>query len=276
MAKIKEVQKSQIDFNSVMRLAQDATMSRINCHNIGRIEEFDKQTQRCTVQLMQIKQFNNEYITPVPLTDVPLIIIGAGNGHITLPNPVGTICLLLFLDRNIDAFLETGKMYSPDTTRMHDFSDCVALTTFKTLANPIQNYDENAVTIFNSELIEAIQYDSSIKVYGNSVEINSTAVSEGVNKGGNNGVNEGNEPVNNSGKILVNSSSVQASTSAGGQIQITDKINVQNTARNLAMLMQAFLTACENIAVVTNTGVLTPSAKQAFTDLKTQFEELLN
>ena len=272
MAKIKEVQKSQIDSNSVMRLAQDATMSRINCHNIGRIEEFDKQTQRCTVQLMQIKQFNNEYITPVPLTDVPLIIIGAGNGHITLPNPVGTICLLLFLDRNIDTFLETGEMYSPDTTRMHDFTDCVALTTFKTLANSIQNYDENAVTIFNSELIEAIQYDSSIKVYGNSVEINSTA----VNEGGNDGVNGGNEPVNYSGKIMVNSTSVTASTSAGGQIQLTDKINVQNTARNLATLMQAFLTACENIAVVTNTGILTPAAKQAFTDLKTQFEELLS
>ena len=275
MAKIKEVQKSQIDFNSVMRLAQDATMSRLNCHNIGRIEEFDGETQRCTVQLMQVKQFNNEYITPVPLTDVPLIIIGAGNGHITLPNPEGTICLLLFLDRNIDTFLETGEMYSPDTTRMHDFSDCVALTTFKTLANPIQNYDENAVTIFNSELIEAIQYDSNIKVYGNSVEINSTAVSEGVNEGGNEGVNEGEDTVNNSGKILVNSSSVQASTSSGGQVVISDKLNLQNSSQNLATLIQAFLTACENIAVVTNTGVLTPAAKQAFTDLKTQFEELL-
>lgn len=265
MAKIKEVQKSQIDFNSVMRLAQDATMSRLNCHNIGRIEEFDKQTQRCTVQLMQIKQFNNEYITPVPLTDVPLIIIGAGNGHITLPNPVGTICLLLFLDRNIDTFLETGEMYSPDTTRMHDFSDCVALTTFKTLANPIQNYDENAVTIFNSELIEAIQYDSSIKVYGDSVQIQSQSITEQENE----------EPITAIGELQISPSSVKASTSAGGQIQVTDKINVQNTARNLATLMQAFLTACENIAVVTNTGILTPEAKQAFTDLKTQFEELL-
>ena len=272
MAKIKEVQKSQIDFNSVMRLAQDAAMARLNCHNIGRIEEFDAQTQRCTVQLMQIKQFNNEYITPVPLTDVPLIMLGAGNGHITMPNPVGTICLLLFLDRNIDTFLETGEMYSPDTTRMHDFSDCVALTTFKTLANPIQNYDERAVSIFNSELIEAIQYGSYIKVYGNSVEINSTAVSDG----GNDGVNDSNEPVITTSKILVNSSSVQASTSSGGQVVISDKLNLQNSSQNLAALIQAFLTACENIAVVTNTGVLTPSAKQAFTDLKTQFEELLN
>lgn len=265
MAKIKEVQKSQIDFNSVMRLAQDAVMSRLNCHNIGRIEEFDKQTQRCTVQLMQVKQFNNEYITPVPLTDVPLIILGAGNGHITMPNPVGTICLLLFLDRNIDTFLETGEMYSPDTTRMHDFSDCVALTTFKTLANPIQNYDENAVTIFNSELIEAIQYDSSIKVYGDSVEIQSQSITEQENE----------EPITAIGELQISPSSVTASTSAGGQIQVTDKINIQNSAQNLSALIQAFLTACENIAVATNTGILTPAAKQAFTDLKTQFEELL-
>ena len=62
---------------------------------------------------------------------------------------------------------------------------------------------------------------------------------------------------------------------AQGLISIGEKINIGNNTQNLANLIQAFLTACENIAVVTNTGVLTPAAKQAFTDLKSQFEELL-
>lgn len=270
-AKIKQVEKSQINFNGVMALAQNAVMSRLNCHNIGKILEFDADTQRCTVQLMQVKLFNEQNITPVPITDVPLIILGAGNAHITMPDPVGTICLLLFMDRNIDTFLETGELYAPDTTRMHDFSDCVALTTFTTLVNPIQNYDTEAVTIFHKQLVEAINYESYIKVYGNSVQINSSAVNEGENEE----VNEGNEPVITSGNLAVNSAAVTASTSSGGQIQVSDKINVQNTAQNLANLIQAFLTACENIAVATNTGVLTPAAKQAFTDLKSQFEELL-
>lgn len=144
---IRQIEKAQINFNSVMQLSQDTIMSRINCHNIGKILSFNPDTQTADIQLMQIKRFNNEYITPTVLTDVPLIIYGAGGGHITLPDPTGSICLLLFMDRNIDAFLETGEMYTPTSTRMHDFTDCVALTTFKTLANPIQDYDTNAITM---------------------------------------------------------------------------------------------------------------------------------
>lgn len=147
MAKAKKLSNADLDFNSMMALSEDAIMSRLNCHNVGKILSFDPLNQTCTVEIMQIKQFNSTYYTPAPITDVPLIIYGAGNAHITLPDPTGSICLLLFLDRNIDSFLETGEQYEPETGRMHDFSDCIALTTFKTLANPIANYDLSAVTI---------------------------------------------------------------------------------------------------------------------------------
>lgn len=215
-------------------------MSRLNCHNIGRIIEFDPTNQLCTVELMQIKRFNDQYITPAPLTNVPLIIYGSGGGHITMPNPVGTICILLFMDRNIDAFLETGESYVPPTTRMHDFTDCIALTTFKTLANPLTEYDEKAVTIMNEEIVEEIKNKSYIKVYGDNVQIKTTQ---------------------------------GEATSAA--INVSNKINIENNLQNLADLIQGFLAACESIAVDPNSGALTPASKQLFTDLKTQFEELL-
>lgn len=240
MPPIKQITKAQIDFNSVMELSQDAIMSRLNCHNIGRIIEFDPTNQLCTVELMQIKRFNDQYITPAPLTNVPLIICGAGGGHITMPNPVGTICILLFMDRNIDAFLETGESYVPPTTRMHDFTDCIALTTFKTLANPLTEYDEKAVTIMNEEIVEGIKNKSYIKVYGDNVQIKTTQ---------------------------------GEATSAA--INVSNKINIQNNSQNLASLIQSFLVACESIVVDPNSGALTPASKQLFTDLKTQFEELL-
>lgn len=215
-------------------------MSRLNCHNIGRIIEFDPTNQLCTVELMQIKRFNDQYITPAPLTNVPLIIYGSGGGHITMPNPVGTICILLFMDRNIDAFLETGESYVPPTTRMHDFTDCIALTTFKTLANPLTEYDEKAVTIMNEEIVEGIKNKSYIKVYGDNVQIKTTQ---------------------------------GEATSAA--INVSNKINIENNLQNLADLIQGFLAACERIAVDPNSGALTPASKQLFTDLKLQFEELL-
>lgn len=235
MAEIRQVQRSQTNFNDVMAIAQDAIMSRINCHNIGRILEFDKNTQTCTVELMQVKQFNEQFIIPAPITQVPLIILGAGGGHITMPNPEGTICLLLFIDRNIDNFMETGEQYTPDTTRMHDFTDAIALTTFTTLANPLENYDDDAISIFNKGLIEEVEKLSSIKIYPNKIEIQTA---DGVN------------------------------------ITLNDKVSVNNSSQNLGTLIQALLTACEGIVTVTG-GTLTPTSKQAFTDLKSQFEELI-
>jgi hypothetical protein len=218
-----------------MEIAQDAIMSRLNCHNIGRILEFDKLTQTCTVELMQLKQFNQYTITPAPITQVPLIILGAGGGHITMPNPVGTICLLLFLDRNMDNFMETGEQYVPDTTRMHDFTDAIALTTFTTLANPLNDYDEEAITLFNEGLIEDVSKLSYIKIYPAQIEI-------------------------------------QAAD--GANITASDKISISNSVQDLGTLIQTFLTACESITTVTG-GTLTPASKQLFTDLKNQFAALI-
>lgn len=240
MTPIKQITKAQIDFNSVMELSQDAIMSRLNCHNIGRIIEFDPTNQLCTVELMQIKRFNDQYITPAPLTNVPLIICGSGGGHITMPNPVGTICILLFMDRNIDAFLETGESYVPPTTRMHDFTDCIALTTFKTLANPLTEYDEKAVTIMNEEIIEGIKNKSYIKVYGDNVQIKT----------------------------------IQGEATSAA-INVSNKINIENNLQNLAGLIQGFLAACETITIDPRTMTLTDESRQLFTNLKVQFEELL-
>lgn len=236
MAEIRRIDKAQINFNSVMQLSQDAIMARLNCHNIGKILQFYPETQTADIQLMQIKQFNKQQITPTILTEVPLIIYGAGGAHITMPDPTSTICILLFMDRNIDTFLETAESYVPQTSRMHDFTDCIALTTFKTLANPLTEYDEKAITIMNEEIIEEVKQKSFIKVYSQQILMQNTL---------------------------------------GGEISLTGKINIQNNQQNLANLIQSFLTACENITVVTNTGVLTPAAKQAFTDLKAQFAQLL-
>ena len=58
---------------------------------------------------------------------------------------------------------------------------------------------------------------------------------------------------------------------------LDDKVSISNTSQSLAPLIQAFITACENITTVPDEsgGGLTASSKQAFSDLKAKFEELL-
>ena len=237
MAKIRAVEKTQVSFNDVMAIAQEAIMSRLNCHNIGRIIEFDSATQTCTVELMQIKQFNDQAFIPAPITQVPLIIYGSDNSYITLPNPVGSVCLLLFLDRNIDNFLETGEQYMPETSRMHDFTDAVALTTFKTLANPIENYDDNAITMYYKTIINEVLYEAVIKNAGNAINLK-----------------------------MINGDNYS-------QINIASKIKIENNNRNLYTLIGNLITAINNITISNN--AVSSASKTALNNVKTQFGELL-
>lgn len=227
------------DFNDVIARVQQTTMSRLNCHNIGKIIEFEPETQTCTIQLMQQEQLGDNIYTPAPLTEVPLILYGIEGAHITLPNPVGSICLVLFLDRNIDAFMRTGEIYTPETKRTHDYTDCVALTTFKTLVNPIENYDTEAISIIYDKLIEEVLYTSVIKNCGNS--------------------------------LLLKVSTEETSA----QIAIDDKINIQNTNQNLATLIQNLIATIKALTVNTNSGVVTPTSQNALQTIADNFSELL-
>lgn len=263
MAKRIELQKNNIDLANILRQIKLNVSANINCHNIGRILEFDKDTQTCTVEILQIAQYNGKSFPLAPITQVPLVIYGAGAGHITLPNPVGTYCLLFFMDRNIDNFLLTGEQYEPETTRMHDFTDCIAITTFKTLANPLDNYDERAVSILNTEIIEDVSYSSYVKVYGNEIALNS----DSINTSAETITSEATNITNTASNNLINESSL------GGKITTGATVNISNTTYDLNLLIQAFLTACEEITISGTT--LSPTSKDAFTALKAQFEGLL-
>lgn len=231
--------KGKPNFNFVLREALESTMAKINCHNIGRILEFNKDKQTCTVQIMQLKTHRGTIYTPPPITDVPLIIYGMGDGFITLPNPVGSVCLLFFMDRNIDAFLETGELYEPENTRLHDFSDCIAITTFSTLNNPIENYDDTSITVAYKKLVDEVLYSAVIKNFGNSIQL----------------------------KVSTEENTTQ--------INISDKVNIQNTSQNLASLIQELITEIKALTVNTNSGTVMPSSQDSLDAIAGKFTELL-
>lgn len=252
MAKIIGISEEKPSITEILHLLKNNVMSNINCHNIGKITEFNTVNQTCTVELMQVKQYNDNYYVPVPITNVPLIIYGAGSGHITLPNPVGTYCLLFFMDRNIDNFLETGEQYTPETSRMHDFTDCIAITTFKTLANPISNYDENAVSILNDIKTEEEENHSYIKVYPDEIKLNVSQTSENVTQ---------------EAKITMDDK-IHLEAVQGAVINLSDKILLRNSTQNFLALMTELI---DNYIYP-----LQPSEqqKQSLNQLKTKFAAL--
>lgn len=250
------LKKGQIDLTTAIQMAKEKVMADLNCHDVGRIVSFYPKTQTADIEVLQVKQQYGQYYQLPILLNVPVIIYGSVNAGITLPDLIGTDCLLLFFDRNINSFLQTGQTYTPETARLHDYSDCVALCTFKTDVNPLQNYDNDAVTIYNNS--ETAQTYN--KVYTDNAVINSTTTVDDTATTSN---------------LNVNPNSILLENSQGGQIEINGKINIENTSQSLATLMQSFVTACQNITINTSTGALTPTSQQAFTDLLTQFQELL-
>ena len=259
------IQKSTPDFNDLMRMAQNAIFSRLNCHGIGKILEFNKENQTCTIQLMQLKEFNNNYYTPAPLTEVPLIIYGQGSAHITLPDPTGCICLVLFLDRNIDSFMQTGEMYAPKTARMHDYSDCLAITTFNSLATPLQNYDDTALSLIYTKTVEDIAFNAVIKNFADSIYLNTT-----------DGTSNATINLNVTNETNVSNATINLTASNGANtttITLDNLITLQNGAQNLGNLIQALITAIKNITI-TNNAVSTTS-KSTLSTVATNFAALL-
>lgn len=163
MSKLRGIAKSSINNIYMLELNKSATMASINCHSVGKIIKFYPDTQTADIQMQQIIQNEDELLTPTILVNVPIFIYGGVNSHITLPNLEGSTCILMFMDRNIDAFLETGEMYVPSTNRLHNITDCIALCTFKTNADPISDYDNNALTLKNN--------NSIIKLYKDKIKI---------------------------------------------------------------------------------------------------------
>lgn len=62
-----------------------------------------------------------------PCVDVPVVFQGGGGYEITFPIKEGDECLLIFAERCIDNWFETGEPSPPVDYRHHDLSDAFAL-----------------------------------------------------------------------------------------------------------------------------------------------------
>jgi len=75
-----------------------------------------------------------------PLIDVPVLVLGGGNGAITFPIQQGDECIILFNDRELDNWFQNGGVQTYSTSRTHDLSDGIALVGLRSLPNVLNNY----------------------------------------------------------------------------------------------------------------------------------------
>lgn len=236
------MQKTQPDFLNSLEFLKNNVFSNLYSHNIGKIVTFYPDTQTADVELMQVKEYNGQLYPSTLLSKIPVYVYGSSDAQITLPDLTNTICIILTFDRNVSAFMKTGESYEATTSRKHNITDSIALTTFFTLNNPIQNYDNDAITLRYKTIISEIVYYSVIQNFGNSILLKSTQDVEGA--------------------------------ATYGQIQIADKLDLQNNQTDLLKLLNGLVEVIKSIKTTQGTR-LSDASKTALDGCKTEFKKLL-
>jgi Phage protein Gp138 N-terminal domain len=157
-----------------------ATKKEINCVKIGIIQEFDASNQTAVVeiaftQVVTIDAAGVKTIQEYPLLlQVPVFVLFGGVDFMSMPIKAGDNCILLFNDRDIDSwFIGSDKAY-PNTSRLHDLSDAIALVGINPITKSIGDYITNGIRLSHSEGATRTRIDlldAIINIYANNVVI---------------------------------------------------------------------------------------------------------
>lgn len=121
----------------------------------GIIESFDPVTQLASIQPAIKRIFitvdeEKEILVPENigvLINVPVIFPRGGGFSLTFPVVKGDECLLVFCERSIDNWHETGGIKRPGARRFHSLSDATAFVGMSSKPNKIPNYDAENVQL---------------------------------------------------------------------------------------------------------------------------------
>ena len=148
----------------------------INCISLGTIKTFYPSTQTVDVIINYKKLYkavthvenfqgqSQDKIVEYPmLFNCPVVIMKGGSGHLTFPITAGDTCLVLFGDRDIDTWFETGDTTQiPNSDRVHDLSDGIALVGIFSKANNLSSYKTDGVQLVYGSCV--IELDTLIKI----------------------------------------------------------------------------------------------------------------
>lgn len=100
----------------------------LNCHMPGIIQSFDPDACTCMIQPIFQRQLSDGTIITRPvLADCPVYFPAGGGARLTFPVKAGDQALILFQDRRIDEWCQSGAQSLPADVRMHDISDGIVI-----------------------------------------------------------------------------------------------------------------------------------------------------
>lgn len=145
--------------SDLLNLLKKEIFFDLNCHHLGTIQSFnaDEQTATATINYQktffqlneQTKVYQPVLVNYPLIVDAPVIVMGGGPCNITFPIAQGDQCLILFNDRSIDNWFQSGQVGPLSSPRAHSTADGLILVGLNSLATPISDYDTTRAVIRN-------------------------------------------------------------------------------------------------------------------------------
>lgn len=128
--------------------AIDAAILRVHTALPGRVVSFDPDGPTATVQVMIDQVLTGGSAAPLPpLVDVPVQFPRAGGFVITFPVKGGDEGQIIFNERCIDGWHQSGQPGPPMDYRLHDYSDASFIPGISSRPNAIPNFEMDGVSI---------------------------------------------------------------------------------------------------------------------------------
>lgn len=126
--------------------------SSLNCVSVGTIQSFDAQTQTAEVSINLYRTIigtgqPDTFMEYPLLLNCPVSFLFGGAGSLTFPVQKGDSCILLFCDRDMDTWLASGQVSPPNSLRMHDISDAIAIVGVRPSTRALSNYVTDGVEL---------------------------------------------------------------------------------------------------------------------------------
>lgn len=116
----------------------------------GHFLTFDPVTQLAQIQIgVQRVDVNGNTFEPSPLIECPVAFLGGSEYFVEHQIDTGDECLIVFSQRCIDGWINTGGVADNPIMRFHDFSDAAILPGLRSQPNAIQSFENNGVRLRN-------------------------------------------------------------------------------------------------------------------------------
>jgi hypothetical protein len=132
----------------VMASLKTDVFKTLHAVKVGTIQTFDgtKKTAQIQISFKRVLQDGSVASYPI-LVDCPVFTLQGGGASVQLPIASGDSCLVLFSDRNLDAWFTNGGQAVPLDGRAHDLSDGIALVGLSPLNSTLPNYSTTEATM---------------------------------------------------------------------------------------------------------------------------------